>query len=38
MHQSIRWRDLVLWLGLSEAVVYLGFLCYFVWRIVVAIT
>jgi hypothetical protein len=37
----MRWstgrRDLALWLGLSEAAVYLGFLGYFLWQLVLAI-
>jgi hypothetical protein len=38
MPRSIRWRDSVLWLGLSEAAVYLGILGYFLWQLVLAMT
>jgi hypothetical protein len=38
MHRSTRWRDPVLWLGLSVAAAYLGLLSYFLWQIVLAVT
>jgi hypothetical protein len=38
MHRSTRWRDPIVWIGLSEAAVYLGFLGYFLWQLVLAIT
>jgi hypothetical protein len=38
MRWSPRWRDPVVWIGLGEAAAYLGFLGYFVWQIVLALT